>query len=287
MPFGCPVYVLENQLQGASRIHNKWEYRSRVGIYLGRSPNHGRNIAMVLDRVTGLVLPQFHVAFDPSFRTVEEDEFDTSWQVKAGFLSEKSLIGNKAKKRATSETIFIRNNATEPEGDQACAQQSAKRSKTSATASNAGTSQRQRENLEIPPDDSQSGNNETQPLDGDSMEQDASQGQSPSKSRAGGDQQTLTPAQRITNVMVVELSMTTAGDIDGEIYVLEAMFPDYAGNKEMDPLQVFKATSDPDTMYLHQAMKQPDAPEFKKAMQKEWDDQINNGNFTVIHRSKV
>jgi hypothetical protein len=46
-------------------------------------------------------------------------------------------------------------------------------------------------------------------------------------------------------------------------------------------------TSDPDTMYHHQAMKQPDAEEFWKAMKKEWNDQLQNGNFTLIHRSRV
>ena len=53
------------------------------------------------------------------------------------------------------------------------------------------------------------------------------------------------------------------------------------------PLHILKATTDPDTMYLHQAMKEPDAEEFKKAMQKEWDDQLSNGNFTIHHCSEV
>jgi hypothetical protein len=39
-------------------------------------------------------------------------------------------------------------------------------------------------------------------------------------------------------------------------------------------------------MYHHQAMKQPDAEEFRKAMKKEWNDQLQNGNFTM-HRSRV
>ena len=35
IPFGCPAYVLEQPLQSGRGIHNKWEYRSKVGIYLG------------------------------------------------------------------------------------------------------------------------------------------------------------------------------------------------------------------------------------------------------------
>ena len=44
---------------------------------------------------------------------------------------------------------------------------------------------------------------------------------------------------------------------------------------------MFKATTDPDTMYMHEAMREKDAAEFKKAMEKEWEDQLGNGNFTV------
>jgi hypothetical protein len=65
------------------------------------------------------------------------------------------------------------------------------------------------------------------------------------------------------------------------------MFPAYAGFLEENPIHVYKTTADPDTMYHHQAMRQPDAKEFRKAMQKEWDDQLRNGNFTVMHRSEV
>jgi hypothetical protein len=87
--------------------------------------------------------------------------------------------------------------------------------------------------------------------------------------------------------MKAELSNATANDIDGELFCFQAMFPNYAGEPEQDPLTVFKATSDPDTMYMHEAMKEKDAKEFRKAMQKEWDDQFNNGNFTIVHRSEV
>ena len=99
IPFGCPAYVLDSALQSGRGIHNKWEYRSKVGIYLGRSPSHGRNVALILDRTTGLVSPQFHVTFDKGFQTVKEDKFDTHWQAKAGFLD----VGKMSKKRARQQ----------------------------------------------------------------------------------------------------------------------------------------------------------------------------------------
>jgi len=304
MPFGCPVYVLENALQTGRGIHHKWEYRSKVGIYLGRSPYHGRNVALVLDRMTGLVSPQFHVAFDPSFRTVREDEFHTTWQRKAGFLATKKTAPSAKKKRPSSESIFRRNEELqEPEGalakETSTTARPAKRRKTSDPASEA----------EVPATNEEAGNTRVHANDShlatqeDSTRPDQSgrqrerttthternatsdDGQPADESRADGTQQT--PPTQIIEAMMAELSKATAGDIQGEIFVLQAMFPNYAGLPELDPLQVFKATADPDTMYHHQAMKEPDAEQFKKAMQKEWDDQLQNGNFTVVHRSEV
>ena len=56
---------------------------------------------------------------------------------------------------------------------------------------------------------------------------------------------------------------------------------------DIDPLLAFKATSDPDTLYYHQAMRQPDREHFKLAMDKEIKDQMNNGNFTVMRRTNL
>ena len=48
-----------------------------------------------------------------------------------------------------------------------------------------------------------------------------------------------------------------------------------------------KASTDPDTMYRHEAMKEPDYVEFLKAMEKEVQDQMGNGNFRLVKRSSV
>ena len=59
-PFAFLVYVLEIKLQDEKKLYNKWKSRSKVGIYLGRSPLHARNIALILNLETGLVSPHFH-----------------------------------------------------------------------------------------------------------------------------------------------------------------------------------------------------------------------------------
>jgi hypothetical protein len=99
-PFGCPVYVLDSRLQGSGGIFHKWKEQSKVGIYLGRSPQHAQSVALVLSRETALVSSQFHVAFDSSFHTVKQDEFDSQWQLKAGFVAQKEPAANKRKSGA-------------------------------------------------------------------------------------------------------------------------------------------------------------------------------------------
>ena len=75
--FGCPVYVLEPQLQDAKKLP-KWKRRSHRGIYLGLSKVHSSNVHLVLNPNTGHISPQYHLVFDDSFSTVYSDgEFDS------------------------------------------------------------------------------------------------------------------------------------------------------------------------------------------------------------------
>jgi hypothetical protein len=87
-PFESPVYVSENELQGRRPFH-KWRRRSKPGVYLGKSPKHGRNVSLVLSRETGLVSPQFHVAFDPTFDTVKDITTKSMRQIRAGFVAQR------------------------------------------------------------------------------------------------------------------------------------------------------------------------------------------------------
>ena len=67
--WGCPVFILADQNHSGLGTP-KWEPRSRCGIYLGHSPHHAGNVALVLNLRTGHVSPQFHVVFDDEFSTV-------------------------------------------------------------------------------------------------------------------------------------------------------------------------------------------------------------------------
>ena len=93
-PFGCPTYVLKSELQATTGIHPKWDARTRAGIYLGQSPIHNRNVALVLNIHTGYVSPQFHVKFDETFRTVLQDKWNATWLTSTGFTKEVTWVSH-------------------------------------------------------------------------------------------------------------------------------------------------------------------------------------------------
>eukprot|EP00957_Ditylum_brightwellii_P072891 5539529-Ditylum_brightwellii.AAC.1 len=81
--WGCPVFVLDANLQTGHGIGpSKWNPRSRTGVYLGHSPVHTGNVALVLNLQTGHVSPQYHVVFDDKFLTVpylQSPEIPPNW----------------------------------------------------------------------------------------------------------------------------------------------------------------------------------------------------------------
>ena len=88
--------------------------------------------------------------------------------------------------------------------------------------------------------------------------------------------------------MMATTAAVSSAQVSGEIMCLQAMYPNQqADYDDVDPLMAFKATSDPDTMYLHQAMAAPDRQQFLDAMKKEQSDQFENGNYSVVHKSEM
>ena len=76
--FFCPTYVLDARLQNSGGAGPpKWEPRSRIGVYLGHSPLHAGNIAVVWNPTTVRLSPQYHVVFDDDFTTVPFMEAST------------------------------------------------------------------------------------------------------------------------------------------------------------------------------------------------------------------
>jgi hypothetical protein len=70
-PFGCPVVVLDDRLHSSGDKIPRWEQRSWVGVYLGKSKYHPSSVPLVLNIKTGHVTTPFHVCFDDDFTLVE------------------------------------------------------------------------------------------------------------------------------------------------------------------------------------------------------------------------
>ena len=56
---------------------------------------------------------------------------------------------------------------------------------------------------------------------------------------------------------------------------------------DLHPMQAYAASADPDTMYYHEAMREPDRKQFIKAMQKEVESHTSNGVWELVLKSSV
>jgi hypothetical protein len=80
--------------------------------------------------------------------------------------------------------------------------------------------------------------------------------------------------------MLVGIKYVTRQDMEGKIFCLEAIFP---SREEIEnPSVAYKATCNPDTIYLHEAMKDPDADNFDAK-----GSDGRNGKQEFLHYSKV
>ena len=95
--------------------------------------------------------------------------------------------------------------------------------------------------------------------------------------------------QQGKKLLVLQAKISSSPQITGEIAgeILEISVEEsWTENKYSDPMAC-KASTDPDVMYMHEAIRQKDSAKFLEAMQKEVDDQMANGNFTIVRKFKV
>ncbi len=81
--FGCPVLALQNALASGNQLP-RWSPCTCLGLNLGPSPRHARNVYLVLNLITGCVSPQYHCRFDDFFEMTRHGGPDVSgticWQ---------------------------------------------------------------------------------------------------------------------------------------------------------------------------------------------------------------
>ena len=264
-PFGSPVYILENAWQ-AQQSHNKWEDHSRVGIYLCHSPNHSGSVPLVLNTQTGNVSPQFHCIYDDEFATCKRDaKFSSLWQFKAKLQQPKAGMVNpisNVKGPATKEEPDIMHQLPPHMQLQ---WQSTSPITTPEEPMNSTTTQT---NKTLSP-----GTN------------------------TGADQPVLTtrsgrivrPPRHLNLHESNTAYLNTYSPLPTGLVEAHLLQPDTTAHSKPHPFALMLgqvtamiAKSDPDTMYLDEALRQPDRHEFIKAMHKELNDHITRKHWKVV-----
>ena len=269
-PFGYPVYALQDDLQaGKNASQWRWQERSRIGIYLGHSPHHAQSVSLVLFLQSGLVSPQFHVTMDPGFKTMRQtlgDQLPQSlWQEKCHFL------------QVTQDPSDV---PSPVEGSQASeggqVLQMPQQHQEQSMLPPPVPEQQQQQQEELPPEES----HPIIPPEGDD-------GPAPLPALRRSQRQCNAPS-RLIEMMTSELEHPTEHFVAYEALAM----PQYQHQHDLDdPITYLASTSkkssDPDTMYLHQALNQPDKRKFVKAMQKEVTDQFTKKHWVIVKKSDV
>ena len=269
-PFGCPAYVL-NDSRAAGKSIPKWHKRARLGVYPGRSPNHAQSVALILNLATGLVSPQFHLKFDDLFETVREiDTYPNRWKVATHFRKK----GRKEEKR----------NAAVEAQERAFAHLESEEAPTAANDDPIGPSDEQpshRDQQEVDNDEEildpgftdVTATAEAQPAEDTGMRR-WSRRHKPTRRLIESQEQAraatanhrayhATTKAKTRKATDEECDACCGNDYDRDVYHGPE---EYEIQRQMaDPI-AFAASSDPDIMYLHEAMRQPDKKEFVQAM---------------------
>jgi hypothetical protein len=113
--FACPVFALQNAL-ASGKLLPRWSPCARLGLNLGPSPTHARNIYLVLNLMTRCVSPQYHCWFDDFFETTRHGGLDVSdticWQQLAGLSHVAKILSDLARpmqSSTVSQTIPLKN----------------------------------------------------------------------------------------------------------------------------------------------------------------------------------
>jgi hypothetical protein len=210
--------------------------------------------------VTGLVSPQFYVSFDDHFETTRQGAADLlpkpQWQVRAHFADD-SNVTQTEKSPKTREVRTPDVSVIPSPSPLSTPRQEAQPETASLTRSEI--------NQHAP-----STTRERPPADTPTSPNTSISVPTTSSTRSG---RLIRPVTRLIEVMDATL---TAGDEN-----------DFDTNAEHPLLFAFSASADPDTMYLHEAMRQPGRLQFIEAMRKEVSDHTKNKNWSIVHRSNI
>ena len=287
--FGCPTYILDNRLQGNKALQ-KWQARSRLGIYLGPSPNHSRSISLILNPRTGHVLPQYHVKHDDFFETVNPKKttnFDApspEWKYLARFLQWKRPAQQKV-------------------GDSKCTSQPATSAQVSEGARQEPAihppmEQPRQSDLDLPieeqanprilaPPQQQPQQDEELPVA--SLVPPPLEEETPpvTTTRSG---RAIRPTARYQQSLAQREQRIVAWEIlvdQDEQENIPTAKQQYELQVQLSEPIVYAASNDPDILYLHEAMKSPDRTQFLKAMEREIKGHEEGNHWVLVPKHQV
>ena len=285
--FGCPVFALQNALASGKTLP-RWSPRARLGLNLGPSPNHARNVYLVLNLVTGCVSPQYHCKFDDFFETTRHGGPDVSgticWQQLAGLTRSTQILSDIAKSAGctgTSNEMIL-----DPPLE------------THAPSEEFPVTEIDYNHAHD--DVSGSGDSRASRTPHQSNDSNQAEGVTPSEStltagtsRSG---RVRTMSRRMADSKSQRDFYGTTGmhymaDVS-EAYLNETP-EDLFHDRHLDLQErmrnpiAFHAEMMGDIMYYHQALQQPDAHQFAKAIVKEVNGHVENNHWQLIKRKDV
>ena len=304
------VYVLNEPLQ-SGKAHNKWWKRSRVGIFLGFSPNHATSVPLVLNTTTACVSPQFHVVFDPEFKSVERDaNFKSIWQFRAKLQQtlDKLTINDVDPTSVEDSTNLPPKDervldAFKTQWTKVSPASNAHQTQehnvdqelvTDATQDQEGSNGNPEDQQESPPQrvegatqDSEGADHIDDPSsDNNTVSQDQEQRSPTTTTRSG--RASYRPA-RFASIAAFISKFSPEPDSPN----IELLQPAEAYHDDFDPFALFSVTAlasksqDPDTLTYQEAMRADDRDKFIEAMKKEIGDHIRRKHWVVIRREEV
>jgi hypothetical protein len=293
--FGCPAYVTAGEIQSGKSLPT-WMSRARVGIHIGISPTHARSVSLVLSLKTGLALPQFHVKHDDLFETTDTRAGwfglpRSKWQALAGLTKKLAAL-------VPQRIDSTREGTQPPRGAHAGGQHRGTKDRGEvSTPQGDALSAADNESGQDGADDSISGNDdeldddETVVLEGEPELTPPSD--APPTTRSGRRVRLTTRMKESIQQEGKKWLSWMASALrppelspEGEIYKVLATTEYDIQDRALDPIS-FSATSDPDTMYWHQAMQQSDKAEFIKAAIAEVKSHVDNEHFVLMRRDEL
>lgn len=227
-----------------------------MAIFLGFSPRHARTIALALNPATSLVSPQFHFKADEMFDMVrgKPDKDHGVWKRKTGFIRVSST---------DKEPTAPRERQWRPQVPNALDQ---------GVADHTHLKDQPAEDIFLPSD----------PPDDPVLPEPETHTEAPAGIRRSA---RLATSWRPTPEYLQSLAQE---DLAFPACFHAALYDPFeqAETEYLHPLHLL-TRHDPDTFYMHQALKQPDRVHFLDAMVKEVRDHTNRNHWKIVHISKV